>query len=45
MKRPKSDIQKFQGVLCERVMIQMIVLERELGPIGRSYREAHVSSE
>ena len=41
--RRKRNIQKaifkIQGVLCESVMTQIIVLERELGPRGRSYRE------
>lgn len=37
-------LKKCEGVLYERMMIQMVVLERELGPRGRSYRETcHLS--
>lgn len=34
MEHPKSYIQKFQGGLCEGVMIQVTVLERQLGSKG-----------
>lgn len=37
-------IYKIQRVLCERVMIQIIVLEREPGPTGGGYWETYVSS-
>lgn len=38
MQQPKSYIQKFQGGLCERVMIQITVLERQLGTKGGGIR-------
>lgn len=34
MEQPKSYIQKFQGALCKGMMIQITVLERQLGTKG-----------